>query len=1055
LNATVAEANYEGSAVGALTVAKATATITLGALTPTYDGTPKIATANTSPAGLNVSLTYDGSNTPPTNAGSYAVAAVVDDPNYTGATNGVLTIARAPVTIELISLVTIYDGTPKPVSAVTSPSGLNVTVTYNGGAAAPINAGSYSVAATVNNANYIGTASGTLLIAKAAAEVTLAGLSAVYDGTPKPATATTIPGGLTVSLTYDGSATAPTDAGSYAVVATINDTNYSGGANGTLAIAQAAQTITFNPVPGVTFGDLPFTVNATASSGLSVTFSIVSGPATIDGNIVTITDAGPVIVRAAQSGNPNYSAAPDVDQSFTVGKANQAITFDPIEGVTYGDVPFAVTASSNSGLVVSFSIVSGSATITGNTVTITGAGAVVVRASQVGDNNHNPAPNVDQTFTVGKANQAITFALLTDKTYGSAPFGVNGTSNVGLPVTFSIANGPATIDGNTVTITGAGTVIVRASQVGDDNYNPAPNVDQTFEVAKTALVVTAQNATRTYGTANPPLTFTYDGFVSSDTASDIDFAPTASTTALPASNVSSYPITVTDGLDNNYTFTYVAGTLQITPASQTISFLPIESKTYGDPAFTPPASTDSGLPVTLSVVSGPASVIDNVVTLTGAGDVTLRASQSGNGNYSAAPIADKSFTVAPASATIVLSNLIQVYTGTPKSVTVITDPLGLAVNLTYNGSTLLPTAAGSYTVLAKAANPNYTGLSTGVLVITPATSTVMLSDLVQAYTGTPKSATVTTTPANLAVNVTYNGSATRPIYPGSYAVVATVDGGDYTGSASGTFSITVTALVRHAPMINGGLDGSVQVLLPESFSINGSGWISDDLLMPGTPSLRLNGHPIFVGTRDAGGSSTPSGYQVTLNGGAALRYFVRQVDALALPVVAAPPTPTGTRSVAINSAGQSVGAFSTLRDLTLNGNAGQIFIPAGTYGNLTANGRNGFTLGEIGATTKTIYNLQNMTLSGNSQIVLLGPVIINLANGLSINGVVGTAVHPEWLTLNVAAGGVTLNSNAIFNGFVVAPTGTVTINGGATLSGGVTSDRLSINGNALLEQPAE
>jgi len=76
----------------------------------------------------------------------------------------------------------------------------------------------------------------------------------------------------------------------------------------------------------------------------------------------------------------------------------------------------------------------------------------------------------------------------------------------------------------------------------------------------------------------------------------------------------------------------------------------------------------------------------------------------------------------------------------------------------------------------------------------------------------------------------------------------------------------------------------------------------------------------------------------------------RVPDAGALPTVSAPPSPAGTRTVAIDSPGQSTGDFATLRDLTLNGNVGQFSIPAGTYGDFIANSGSGFTLGVAGAT---------------------------------------------------------------------------------------------------------
>ena len=170
------------------------ATVTLGSLAQIYDGDPKPVTAITDPAGLDIAITYDGDTAAPTNAGSYAVAATVSDPNYSGTAAGTLVIAPAAATVTLGDLAQTYDGDPKPASATTEPEGLAVAITYDGDAAAPTDAGSYAVVATVSDPNYSGTAAGTLVIAPATATVTLGDLAQTYDGDPKPATATTEPG---------------------------------------------------------------------------------------------------------------------------------------------------------------------------------------------------------------------------------------------------------------------------------------------------------------------------------------------------------------------------------------------------------------------------------------------------------------------------------------------------------------------------------------------------------------------------------------------------------------------------------------------------------------------------------------------------------------------------------------------------------------------------------------------------------------------------------------------------------------------------------------------
>jgi hypothetical protein len=227
-----------------LTVNKATASITLGSLNQTYNGSAKAATATTTPSGLAVTFTYNGSATVPTSAGSYTVVGTINDPNYQGSATGTLVIAQASGGIVLGSLNQTYNGSAEAATATTTPSGLAVTFTYNGSATIPTSAGSYTVVGTINDPNYQGSATGTLVIAQASGGIVLGSLNQTYNGSAEAATATTTPSGLAVTFTYNGSTTVPTSAGSYTVVGTINDPNYQGSATGTLVIAPAPLTIT-------------------------------------------------------------------------------------------------------------------------------------------------------------------------------------------------------------------------------------------------------------------------------------------------------------------------------------------------------------------------------------------------------------------------------------------------------------------------------------------------------------------------------------------------------------------------------------------------------------------------------------------------------------------------------------------------------------------------------------------------------------------------------------------------------------------------------------------
>ena len=101
---------------------------------------------------------------------------------------------------------------------------------------------------------------------------------------------------------------------------------------------------------------------------------------------------------------------------------------------------------------------------------------------------------------------------------------------------------------------------------------------------------------------------------------------------------------------------------------------------------------------------------------TDAGTATASTSYAGDANHEGSSDTEN-FTIGKAAATVTLSNMTQIYDGTPKSVTVITSPLGLSVNVTYNGLPTAPTSDGSYAVVATITDPNYTGTAIGTFVI--------------------------------------------------------------------------------------------------------------------------------------------------------------------------------------------------------------------------------------------------------------------------------------------------------------------------------------------------
>ena len=141
-------------------------------------------------------------------------------------------------------------------------------------------------------------------------------------------------------------------------------------------------------------------------------------------------------------------------------------------------------------------------------------------------------------------------------------------------------NATASVPGSFVYTPAAGAVLGAGSQTLSVTFTPTDGVDYTtatttvpLTVNKGNLTVTANNASRVYGAANPAFTPTYSGFVNGDTSAVLTGSPSLTTTATAASPVGSYTITAAAGTLSaaNYSFTFVNGTLTITKATSVLS----------------------------------------------------------------------------------------------------------------------------------------------------------------------------------------------------------------------------------------------------------------------------------------------------------------------------------------------------------------------------------------------------------------------------------------------------------------------------------------------------
>lgn len=564
-----------------------------------------------------------------------------------------------------------------------------------------------------------------------------------------------------------------------------------------LTVNKANQTITFNTLPAKVVGDVPFTLTATASSGLDVTYgNSTSTTASISGSQVTINGVGTTTITAYQFGNNNYNAATNVQQVLTVNKGSQTITFGAIPSKSYGDADFNLTGSASSGLSLTYSSSNTSvATVTGSTVTIVGVGSTTITAAQSGNSNYNAASDVQQVLTVTKANQTITFGALTAKVLGDSPFSLSATSSSGLSVSYASSNtSVATVSGNTVTVVGVGTTTITATQGGNANYNAAASVQQSFTVYPTGQTITFTTLpNKVFGDSDFSLSATASSGLSVNYSSSNTSVATISGSTV--SIVGSGTTTITASQAGNTTYapaTDVTQVLTVSKATQTITFGALANKQFNDPAFSISATSSAGLSVGFSSSNtSVATVSGNTITIVGAGTTTITASADGNANFLAASDVQQTLTVSKANQSITFGALASKVYGDQSFTISATSGSGLPVVFSsdnqnvamVSGSTVTIVGAGTANILAnQEGNNNYEAASqvSQVLTVSKAPQTLTFGALASKTFGESSFDLIASATSSLPVS-----------FVSSDLGVATINGNTVTITGAG--SVTITA----------------------------------------------------------------------------------------------------------------------------------------------------------------------------------------------------------------------------------------------------------------------
>ncbi len=752
------DSSYNASSgSNSLTVSKATPSITWSNPADVTYGAALSSTQLNATASVAGSFVYTPAAGTKLNAGLgqnlKADFTPTDTTNYNTATRTVqINVNTAPLLVKADDKSRAYGEANPALTGTLSGvvNGDNITGSYSTTATATSPVGDYPIVPSLNDpdnrlGNYSVTkTNGTLSIGKAAATVELNGdRSRTYNGDAHSLTASTTPEGLDVAITYDGEATAPTNAGSYNVVATITDGNYSGSTSATLAIAKADASISWGTIGSKTYGDAAFNLSATATSGADVSFSRVSGPCSVSGSEVTITGAGDCIVRASAPATNNYKATSD-DKTISIAKAELTVT-GPSLSRPYG----APNPETGSGIITGY--------VNDETLATSG-----VEGSAVLDH----AASADATAAAGSEH-----AISVDVSEMRA-------SNY----TFRTVAGKL--------------AITKADTTTDAEDKSATYGQSSVTLEATVNAVSPSTAKVNGGKVNFTVTDS-DGNKVGSGATDLDIVDGAAsaTFSLSGVNAGSYKILAEYTGAGNFKVSSNAGRLKVlsvAKADQTITFAEIEGKTYGDEAFAPGATTSSGLAVSYAV-SGNCELIDGKVSITGAGSCTVTASQAGDNNYNPAANVVRSFDIAKAAATVTLGSLSHTYDGTAKTATASAsatrpnaDNLGDITIAYKQGDTVVenPTNAGDYSVTATLTNDNYQGSATGTLTIAKASSTTEVTVSNGTYNGQAQGGSAVVTGAgglNQSVEVSYSGHNGTEYGP---SATAPTNAGEYTASAS-------------------------------------------------------------------------------------------------------------------------------------------------------------------------------------------------------------------------------------------------------------------------------
>ncbi|WPU97007.1 MBG domain-containing protein [Mucilaginibacter sabulilitoris] len=819
---------------GALTVTKAALTITANNATKIYGatvpalnvsysgfvGTDDASSLTTAPTVNTTAVTNSPVNTYPITA-SEAVSS-----NYTITyKQGTLTVTRATLTIIANDKTKSYGqaltggaGSTDFTSAglVNSETVGSVTITYGTGAAAGATVNTYigSVVAsaatggTFAPGNYtISYVAGDIIVGKKVLTITANNATKTY-GAANPALSVSY-SGFTVGDDASSLTTAPTVSTTAVTNSAVNTypVTASGAVSANYTIVYKPGILTINPATltitannknklyGEALtggaGSTAFTSAGLINSETIGTVTIAYGAGSAAG---AVADAytGSVTVSAATGGTfaPGNYHISYVAGDIIVGKVAVTVTANT-KTKTYGDIDPALTYSVTGGALVgtdaftgtlgrdagenagTYAIKQGSLALSANYIlTYKGANLTIAKKAitVTADPQTKPYGAADPALTYRVTNGTLAFA----DTFSGA-LSRDAGENAG---TYAIKQGSLALSSNyTLTYNGADLTIIQK-----------------------ALTITANNATKTYGSVNPALTVSYSGFTGTDDESSLTTAPTVSTTAVTGSPVNTYPVTTSGAVSANYAIVYKPGILTVTPAALTIT-ANNATKTYGsvNPALSVSYNGFVGTDNASSLTTEP-TIATTAVANSPVNTYPVTASGAVSSNYT---IAYKPgiLTVTPVALTITANNKTKLYgqiltggtglTAFTSTGLVNSETIG-SVTITYGTGAAANAAVNTYTgsVVASAATGG--SFTSGNYKITYVAGNIIVNQVTLTITANNQSKIYGS--ANPALSLSYNGFINGD-NNSSFATKPSVSTTATAASGAGTYPITASGAV--------------------------------------------------------------------------------------------------------------------------------------------------------------------------------------------------------------------------------------------------------------------